>query len=169
MKRISPKHLSVTHAQNTQQADTTDTIMLDETPTLTVNVGTSLLSLFSQHYQGSYGIGIVEWRVMTTLATAPDSRLKTICVALAADKGGVSRALGKLREKGLITGEKDQWHTCRRYWHLTPAGLALHDVIFAESQRLNKALLKNIPPDQVSILHQTLQQLQHNMQAYAER
>ena len=106
---------------------------------------------------------------MSALAETPDSRLKTICDALIADKGAVSRALGKLKEKGLITGKNDQWHTCRRYWYLTPAGQALHDVIFAESQRLNKALLNNVSHEQISVLHQVLQQLQYNIQAHGER
>ena len=169
MKRLSPEHLSVTHTQPIQQADSVDVAVLDTTPTLTVNVGVSLLNLFSQHYQSLYGIGIVEWRVMAVLAETPEIRLKTICEALIADKGAVSRALGKLNDKGLITGKQDQWHTCRRYWHLTPGGQALHDVIFAESQRLNQALLKDIPHDQLSVVHQVLQQLQTNMQIHGER
>ena len=168
MKRLSPEHLNVTQAQPIQPADAIDLAVLNTTPTLTVNVGVSLLNLFSQHYQSLYAIGIVEWRVMAVLAETPEIRLKTICEALIADKGAVSRALGKLNDKGLITGKQDQWHTCRRYWHLTPGGQALHDVIYAESQRLNQALLKDISHDQLSVVHQVLQQLQTNMQIHGE-
>lgn len=169
MKRLLPEHLSVTHAQKAQQANTIDVTILEGTPTLTANIGISLLNLFSQHYQSLYGIGVVEWRVMAALAEAPDSRLRTICDALIADKGAVSRALGKLKEKGLITGKNDQWHTCHKYWRLTPAGRALHDVIFTENQRLNEALLNNVSHEQISVFHQVLQQLKYNINVHGER
>ncbi len=166
MKRIPPDNLKIAHAPLTEEPHITSPKTINETPILALSVGTALLNLFSQHYQNQYGIGIVEWRIMAVLNNEPDIRQRDICNTLSADKAAISRGLTKLKEKCLIVGTDTQWPNRRKYWQLSPAGDALHNVILKDSEQINQVLLKGIPIQQVLTTYHTLQQLQVNVQQY---
>ena len=167
MKRIPPENLTIAHDIPPGTSHLPNPQITDKTPILALSVGSALLNLFSQHYQSQYKVGIVEWRIMAVLSNESNIRQRDICDALSADKAAVSRALTKLQVKCLIAGKDGEWPNRRKYWQLTPAGLALHDVMLDDSKTLNQMLLKGIPDQQVLITYHTLQQLQDNVQQYA--
>ena len=140
---------------------------MKEAPSIILNIGTQLLTLFSQRYQYFYSIGIVEWRVMTVLSQESNVRLKDICTVLIADKAAISRALAKLHEKRLVTAKEDQWHKSVKQWNLTPAGLALHDVILEETNQLSYDIMDGVPAEHVQILHSTFKKLNENIQKHS--
>ena len=104
---------------------------------------------------------------MTVLSQKSGVRLKDICNTLMADKAAISRALVKLHDKRLVTVKEDMWHKRSKQWKLTPAGLALHDVILKETNQISHSIMNGIPIEQVQILHDTLQQLDQNIQKYS--
>lgn len=140
---------------------------MKEATSLILSIGTQLSTLFSQRYQHFYNLGIVEWRVMTVLSQKPNVRLKDICNVLIADKAGISRALVKLHEKRLVSVEEDQWHKSSKQWQLTPGGLALHDVILEETNQLSCNVMDGISTEHVQILHNTLKQVNKNIQKHS--
>ena len=68
-------------------------------PYLLSSTNNALSSGASLHYLAHFGLGIVEWRVISMLAIEPHIMASRICEVVALDKAATSRALRRLHEK----------------------------------------------------------------------
>ncbi len=82
-------------------------------------------------YRAEYGLGIVDWRVISMLMIEPGITAHRICEAIRLDKAAVSRALKQLQTKGYLAFEASPSDERKRYWRLTEEGRVIHDDILA--------------------------------------
>jgi DNA-binding MarR family transcriptional regulator len=71
-------------------------------PALLTYVSNQLSITGSISYMQCAGVGIMEFRVLTTLAAAPRLRASAIVQSIGLDKSAVSRTLKSLQENGLV-------------------------------------------------------------------
>lgn len=81
----------------------------------------------SRIYLKLFGIGIIEWRILSVLARSPESTANAICKAIDLDKAAASRSLQALDRLGYVITATDPDEGRKRTVSLTTAGMALHD------------------------------------------
>ena len=128
----------------------------------TILLGNNLQSKFSQFFQKKYDIGAVEWRMLVALARAPDSTMTTVTEMIEMDKAAVSRALAKLDEKRLAHTTPSSTHARSKLWRLTPAGIALHDVILNATIVHIKKILEGIPEESIIAMSEAMAAMKRN-------
>lgn len=130
----------------------------------TILLGNNLQSKFSNFFQRQYEIGVVEWKMLTTLAREPNVTMSQITEEIGIDKAAVSRALSKLAEKRLIIATTACTNARSKLWQLTPAGTALHDVIFKANMKNIQEILKGIPRESLAVMSEVMETIEHNIQ-----
>ncbi|WP_394792201.1 MarR family winged helix-turn-helix transcriptional regulator [Rhodoferax sp.] len=106
----------------------------------------------SQCYRENFGVGIVEWRVLSMLAVENHIPAQRICQVIGLDKAAVSRSLVQLEKEGCISSEVDARDARRYTVSLTPSGRALHDRVFVVAKAREQRLLADFSPEEVDIL-----------------
>jgi DNA-binding MarR family transcriptional regulator len=91
-------------------------------------------------YRERFGIGIIEWRILSQLAIAPGSSARSICEITGLDKAAVSRSFEVLRMRRLVTfprttGRREQ------FARLSHSGRRLHDQIIEIALERERRLL----------------------------
>ncbi len=106
----------------------------------------------SKLYRERHGLGVIDWRVMSTIVAEEGCTAAQICQLVGLDKGAVSRSLALLTARGLV-------ETCGRAKppRLTEAGRKVHDSILdlalAREARLLAGLSAAEIAELVRILH----------------
>jgi DNA-binding MarR family transcriptional regulator len=126
----------------------------------------SISASLARVYQSRYGIGVPEWRMMANLGRAPGSTAAGLAAASTLDKVAVSRALGRLRQRGLVTAAGDDDRRRRRL-SLTPAGWAMHDEIVPLALAHEAAVLADLSKDERIAFETLLTKLQARADALA--
>ena len=104
-------------------------INIDRHATAQINMLANKLMLKSSAaYTQNFGIGMMEWRVISVLASKPNSSLQVVSDILGLDKAAVSRAVKKLEEKQYITIGGDTADKRVYVINLTETGLQLYEV-----------------------------------------
>ncbi len=116
-------------------------------------------------YRNHYGIGVVEWRMLSMLAVENGITANRICQVIGLDKSAVSRALQALEKSGQISSQIDA-HDARRYTvSLTKAGRELHDKVHRTAMARERLLLEGLSAEQIDTLVSLLTQLHGNVEA----
>jgi DNA-binding MarR family transcriptional regulator len=106
----------------------------------------------SKLYRERHGLGVIDWRVMSTLAAVEGSNAARICQVVGLDKGAVSRSLALLSARGLV-----EVNGRAKPLRLTEAGRAVHDAILdlalAREARLLAGLSAAETAELVRMLH----------------
>jgi DNA-binding MarR family transcriptional regulator len=120
----------------------------------------------SQLYRKQFDLGVIDWRVLATIASetvgneagATGAR---ICQVVGLDKAAVSRSFGVLTRRGLIRLGKTAGRA--RLAELTPAGRAVHDAILQLALARQARLLEGFSDEErrlmVTYLHRLLDQV----------
>lgn len=116
-------------------------------------------------YRRHFGVGIVEWRVISMLAIEPWIPASRVCQVIGLDKGPVSRSLALLEKRGLVRTRADGTDARRRLAALTEAGDALHGRIIAVALERERRLLSCLSPAQRAELAALLNLLHDNLDA----
>jgi DNA-binding MarR family transcriptional regulator len=104
-------------------------INIDRHATAQINMLANKLMLKSSAaYTQNFGIGMMEWRVISVLASNPNSSLQVVSDILGLDKAAVSRTVKKLEEKQYITIGGDTADKRVYVINLTETGLQLYEV-----------------------------------------
>ncbi len=77
-------------------------------------------------YAKRFGLSIPEWRVMAALGRYPELAASEICGVTAMDKVQVSRAVGRMERRLLVSRTGDAEDRRRRVLRLTAKGEAIH-------------------------------------------
>jgi DNA-binding MarR family transcriptional regulator len=114
----------------------------------------------SRFYRERYGIGVVEWRLMMFIGHAGETRANSICSETDLDKGAVSRGLGVLQRRGIVTVKEDGEDNRRNKVALTAKGRALHDRIVPVALARQRNLLSVLTPAEVEAFMDMIRRLQ---------
>ena len=96
-------------------------------PFLISAAGNRLADLASRDVRTSFGIGLMEWRIVALLAVETTATPARVGLVSGVDKSVVSRAAATLEQRGLIGIEADPHGSRQTRLSLTAAGNALHD------------------------------------------
>lgn len=118
----------------------------------------------SQLYLDRFGVGIVEWRVLTMLALEPGIPAARICEVIALDKAGVSRALARLSALGHAAFAPEAADPRRKAWRLTASGEALHDAILEIALGREAALLEGVDPAEFETFLRVMRRMRANVE-----
>jgi DNA-binding MarR family transcriptional regulator len=127
-----------------------------------IMLGNTMQSKFSQFFQRQYDIGAVEWRMLVVLAMEPDATMSRVTEIIEMDKAAVSRALAKLDDKRLVQTSVTGTNARSKLWRLTPAGIALHDVILKASVEYIEQILEGIPEESLSAMLEAMKVMKQN-------
>jgi DNA-binding MarR family transcriptional regulator len=110
----------------------------------------------------SFGIGLVEWRILRLLGGDGETAASRICTELDLDKAAVSRSLAVLERLGCIARKADARDGRTRLLGLTPGGVALHRRVVEVADRRERGLFKDFGSDEVVTLTGLLRRLHDN-------
>ncbi|MCA2014413.1 MarR family transcriptional regulator [Cereibacter sphaeroides] len=128
-------------------------------------VNTRLSRGSSQIYLDRFGIGIVDWRVLASLAIEPEIPASRICQLIDLDKGAVSRALTRLDELRVLDHKAGAERDIRRkLWSLNEAGYALHAVVLQVALEREDQLVRGITEEDLETFRNVMRQMHANLQ-----
>lgn len=136
-------------------------------PALINHLSNKLSRGASALYRARYGVGIIEWRILAQLGSAPGSTARAICDRTALDKAAVSRSFVVLHERGLIafpkdTGRRDQVAS------LTASGRRTHDRIMKLALDREERFLAPLSTSERNTLVQLLNRLYEHVDSIDE-
>jgi len=133
------------------------------TPYFLSAVNNALSRGASKRYLKMFGIGIVEWRVVSMLAIEPNISASRICDVVSLDKSGTSRALKHLLELKHVTFEASVTDPRRKIWQLSPEGYVLHDKALTEALDRERTLISAVEPADLEIFLKVIRKMRRNV------
>ncbi|WP_434765923.1 MarR family winged helix-turn-helix transcriptional regulator [Pseudomonas triticicola] len=113
----------------------------------------------SQCYRKHFGIGVVEWRMLSMLAVEDDITANRISQTIGLDKSAVSRSLQTLEKAGHIRSQVDTKDARRNTVSLTASGKALHARVLNVALERERRLLSGLSEAEVDTLIELLGRL----------
>lgn len=136
-------------------------------PGLLTFLANKLATGASQCYRKNYGIGVVEWRMLSMLAVENDITAQRITQVIGLDKSAVSRSLQALETAGYVSSKVDS-NDARRYTvSLTKAG-ALHKQVLQTALERERRLLSDFTEDEVDTLVDLLTRMHAQVESVNE-
>jgi DNA-binding MarR family transcriptional regulator len=117
----------------------------------------------SQRYRKEFGINILEWRVISYLATVPRVPAVKICDAIKHDKGQVSRALTRLAEIELVECEVTSADIRKKDWWLNAAGYDMHARVLQVALERESKLIAGCDAQDIQALIRVMRQMRENV------
>ncbi len=133
-------------------------------PALLTFLSNKLSSGASACYRKHFGVGVVEWRLLSLLAVESGITANRVCQVIGLDKSAVSRALRLLEDAGHVKTEVDPADARRAIVNLTVQGRVLHNRIIRVAQERERRLLGDFTPDEVDTLVDLMQRMNSRVQ-----
>ncbi|CAI8885791.1 MarR family winged helix-turn-helix transcriptional regulator [Pseudomonas chlororaphis] len=134
-------------------------------PGLLTFLANKLATGASHCYRKHFGIGVVEWRMLSMLAVENHITANRICQVIGLDKSAVSRSLQSLETAGYVSSQVDSVDARRYTVSLTANGQALHDRVLKVALERERRLLSDLSPEEVDVLVNLLGRL-HSKVSY---
>lgn len=128
-------------------------------PGLITFLANKLAAGASQCYRKHFGIGVVEWRMLSMLAVENGITANRICQVIGLDKSAVSRSLQALEAAGYVSSAVDPRDARRNTVSLTSSGRELHDRVLKVALERERRLLSGLSRKEVDALIQLLGRL----------
>lgn len=135
-------------------------------PGLVTFIANKLSAGASQCYRENFGIGIVDWRILSMLAVEEHIPAQRICQVVGLDKSVVSRALAQLEKDGFVRAEADLRDARKTVVSLTAPGLALHNRVLVIATARESLLLAEFTPKEqdelvrlLNVMHRRVEQV----------
>lgn len=135
-------------------------------PSFLSTINNALSRGASQKYRDQFGIGIVEWRVMSMLAIEPNIPAVRIGEVICTDKGQVSRALLKLYEAGLVESEIVSADVRKKNWWLNDNGCAMHARILEIAIERERQLIAGCDPEDIEAFLRVARIMNRNLSSF---
>ncbi len=132
-------------------------------PSFLSTINNALSRGASQQYREQFGVGIVEWRVISMLAIEPNIPAVRIGEVICTDKGQISRALLKLSELELVESEIVSADIRKKNWWLTDAGYALHAQILELAVEREKQLINGCNSEDIEAFLRVARTMKRNL------
>lgn len=114
-------------------------------------------------YRRDFGLGIVEWRVLSMLNIEPEITASRICDVICLDKAAVSRSLKLLSEKGLLVSEQPSNDPRKRLWRLSDEGLKTHAALLAVALSCARELVSDVPQEDLNTFLNVMRKMLENI------
>ena len=152
-------------APPTQDRDGRAVLDLDRyVPYFLAAINNALSAGASATYRAEFGIGVTDWRVLSTLAQEPGAPAARIVELVALDKAAVSRSLTTLQGLGMTQAKARKSDPRRKDWRLTAKGWRLHDAVLARALERERALTAGIPPEDLEACLRALRRMRVNVE-----
>ncbi|MCY0964033.1 MarR family winged helix-turn-helix transcriptional regulator [Parathalassolituus penaei] len=115
-------------------------------------------------YRKHFGVGIVEWRLLSLLAIETPLSAHRMCQSIGLDKSAVSRALRSMENQGYIQSNPDPDDARRVTIHMMPTGQAIHDRILQVAIKREELLLADFSDSELETLLQLLQKMNNRVE-----
>jgi len=115
-------------------------------------------------YRSRFGLGIVDWRVLSMLMIEPRIAATRICEAIRLDKAAVSRTLAQLDAKGFLAFEASRSDPRKRVWWLSDAGRAIHDDILAIAIGFEAEMVDGVSPEEMDTFLKVMSRFLSNLE-----
>lgn len=132
-------------------------------PYFLASVNSALSRGASKRYLDTFGIGIVEWRVVAMLAIEPRITASRVCEVVAMDKGAASRALTRLLDLGYLDFEAPARDPRKKIWWLNDNGYRLHDALLTLALERERQLLSDVAPADLETFLKVMRVLRRNV------
>jgi DNA-binding MarR family transcriptional regulator len=130
-------------------------------PTVVSRLSMKLRASAKVYFQESYGLTLLDWRIISFLAAEGPSSAYDIWTLGTLEKAAVSRALRGLVDRGFVAIRDDRTSTRRRsVVSLTKAGGRLHDLTFDQIVIRHRRLVGDLTRDQIETFIRTAQHLE---------
>jgi DNA-binding MarR family transcriptional regulator len=130
-------------------------------PTVVSRLSMKLRASAKVYFQESYGLTLLDWRIISFLAAEGPSSAYDIWTLGTLEKAAVSRALRGLVDRGFVVIRDDHKSARRRsVVSLTKAGRRLHDLTFDEIVIRHQRLMGDLTRDQIETFIWTAQHLE---------
>lgn len=116
----------------------------------------------SAHYRSEYGIGVVEWRCLVSLAMERSTTAARISQTSSMNKSLVSRSLSKLEEMGFVEDCDSSSKRKPRLLRLTSKGMKLYDQMVEDTLKREKDLRAGLSDQDIDNLLRMLRVLMRN-------
>ena len=148
----------------TQEKDGRTVLDLDKyAPYYLTSVYNALSSGASSLYLNTYGIGIMDWRVLSTIAIEPGIPASRLCELVALDKAAVSRSLHKLSDLGLMKFQASPTDPRRKIWTPSEKGYELHARMLDSAIERERLLIEGISPEDFDAFLRVMRQMWSNV------
>ncbi|MTH79613.1 MarR family winged helix-turn-helix transcriptional regulator [Paracoccus aestuariivivens] len=132
-------------------------------PFLLNAVSNAWLRLTSARYRDEFGLGIVEWRVLSMLNIEPGISANRICDVVRLDKSAVSKSLSILDDSGYLRFESNPTDPRKRRWWLSERGLETHERILGIALDYEAKLVDEVPAQDLDTFLRVMRQMLHNL------
>lgn len=132
-------------------------------PYFLASINNTLSRGASQYYLREFGIGIVEWRIVSMLAIEERIPASRIVEVVQLDKAATSRGLRDLHAKGHVEFEVNETDARRRIWWLNEVGYALHDRVLEVALERERSLLRGIDSADLEIALRVMRRMNRNV------
>ena len=122
----------------------------------------------SAEYRKEFGVGVVDWRVLSTLRLDPGASAAAITSVFEGDKAAVSRVLKHLTELGHVRFIASERDPRRKSWEPTATGAALHDALLARALEREAVLTTGIPNADLDVFFDVIHKRRANLRAMGE-
>jgi DNA-binding MarR family transcriptional regulator len=138
----------------------TPSLRLEEFLPYRLSVLTNKVSrAFANLYGERFGLSVPEWRVMAVLGQDPGLSAEQVCARTEMDKVTVSRAVARLREKGLLAQKFATEDRRRSMLELTDAGCEVYSRIIPLGRRYENELTDVLTVAEQRVLNRLLEKL----------
>jgi DNA-binding MarR family transcriptional regulator len=133
-------------------------------PTVVSRLSMKLRASAKVYFQESYGLTLLDWRIISFLAAEGPSSAYDIWTLGTLEKAAVSRALRGLVDRSFVAIRDDRKSTRRRsVVSLTKAGRRLHDLTFDEIVIRHQRLVGDLTRDQIETFVRTAQHIERRI------
>jgi DNA-binding MarR family transcriptional regulator len=134
-------------------------------PAFITFIANKLSNSATAFYQGSFGVNVTEWRMMSLLAIEPGISAARICEVIGFNKGPVSRTLSDMQQRGLVAIRTDPNDGRTHSISLTAKGRAVHDKVIVAALERERRLMSCLTKDEQEVLIDLLRRLHNNLGA----
>lgn len=114
-------------------------------------------------YRRDFGLGLMEWRVISMLNIEPGITASRICDVIRSDKAAVSRSLKTLKQKDLLRYGQVSNDPRKRLWSLSEDGLKTHKALLSVALTCEKELVSEVLPEDLDVFLRVMRQMLANI------
>jgi len=119
----------------------------------------------SRVYLALFGVGVIEWRILSILSIESFVTAQTVCEEISLDRAAASRSIKELESRRLIRVTDDVTDNRKRPIAITEAGKSLHDEMLAIATRRQKLLLRGFSAEETDQLLALFKRMTDNLNA----
>jgi DNA-binding MarR family transcriptional regulator len=133
-------------------------------PAHLLRLGNGMSRSASRLYLAMFGVGVIEWRILSILSYTSYVTAQTICDEIALDRAAASRSIHVLEERGLVRVADDVTDNRKRPITMTTAGKALHDQIYEIASKRVRLLMRGFSQEETETLLAMFRRMAVNLQ-----